>query len=143
MKNIGWTGHLFTGFVVLSITWFLGAFDFAPPITFGEATIIPESVAPGGRTMTYYKVTVARDCALDVSRATTDAAKIVWPATTIHVTKMAVGPGSINLAMVIPTDAADGTAQITNTVRFICNPWQSLFSPWLPMPALSVDVDRG
>lgn len=56
---------------------------------------------------------------------------------------MAIGPGSINLAMVIPTDAADGTAEITNSVRYTCNPWQALFSPWLPMPALSVDVDRG
>lgn len=141
--NIGWKGQAAVGLVVVSLTAVLGAFDFAPPITFGDATTIPESASPGGRVMTYYKVVVSRECALDVARQTTDAAEIVWPATTIHITRMTKGPGSINLAMVIPSDAADGVARFTNTYRFSCNPWQSVFSPWLPMPALSVDVDRG
>lgn len=140
--KIGWPSFAFTGAVVVGIAWFLGGFDFAPPLTFGEADLIPDSVAPGGRVMTYYKVDIIRDCALDVSRATTDGAKIVWPATTIHLTHMAVGPGSINLAMVIPTDAAAGSADITNTYRYICNPWQAMFSPWQAMPALSVTVER-
>jgi len=143
MKNIGWGGFLATGVVIVGLSWFTGDFDITPPITFGEATLIPDSIAPGGRVMTYYKVNVVRDCSLDVSRQTTDAAEIVWPATTIHITKMAIGPGSINLAMVIPTDAADGLASFTNTVKYVCNPWQALFSPWQPMPLLSVDVDRG
>lgn len=141
--KIGWTSFAFTGAVVVGIAWFLGGFDFTAPLTFTEASLIPDSVGPGGRVMTYYKVNVTRDCSLDVSRQTTDAAEIVWPATTIHITKMAKGPGSINLAMVIPTDAADGTARFTNSYKAVCNPWQFVFSPWQSMPALSVDVDRG
>ena len=124
------------------ITWW--ALDNDPAIIFREASLMPDSVAPSGRVQTYYQVDVKRDCPLEIGRSTTDSSKIVWPATTISIPHMALGPGSISLSMTIPPDASDGSADITNTWRVACNPWQAVTAQWRwqAMPPLSVTVER-
>lgn len=141
--KIGWQGHLVTGAVVVAIATWLGAFDLREPITFGEATITPDSGVPNGRVMTYYRVDVKRpDCIFFVSRAVEDASGVLFPSTAIRMERRPAGPQQLGFAMVIPMDAVDGPLHMRNSMYWACSAWQQLFHPEHPLPGLTVTVHR-
>lgn len=134
------------------IYWML---DDTPPLSFISASTDVTSAKPGFPAMTTYVVDVKRnaktclpevkcvapDCSIEAERSWTDADGRVWPSPTVHLS-YAKGRNSIGLTMVIPTNAVDGAANVTNALLWSCNPWQKLFAKRMSMPPLTVIVAR-
>lgn len=134
------------------IYWIL---DDAPPLRFISESTDVTAAKPGFPVMTTYVVDILRnaktclpevkcaapDCSIEAERSWTDADGRMWPSPTVHLS-YAEGRNSIGLTMVIPSNAADGAANVTSAILWFCNPWQKSFAKRMPMPPLTVTVQR-
>lgn len=117
------------------------AYDTKLPMEFITSSVVPDGGAPGDRVVSRYRVSILRNCTLDVERSWVDSNKNIWPSTTAH---LSYSPGTydINLTSAIPMDAWSGKALLSNVVAYSCNPLQYIFPRRQSLPELYVTVQR-
>lgn len=142
-----WPVHVSVGIVIVGVFGPIAYWALDPsvrlPVTFGPATVYPDTAGPNGRVMVYYEVTVNNpSCVFFISRAVIDAANITFPSTAVRMADRPPGKQQLALTMVIPADAAAGPMKMDNSMYWACNPFQQAFHPEHPLPPLMVVITR-